>query len=139
MPRILSLTCWNGICPTMPSPQLRRLAGCLTYGDGVSDDIARLSVAFDRNHGKATTVTALAEKRADNNAWIKARSMVTEPPVLDYLSMDNDVLEVDLLEGLSGERQPAADGQEGFWQSMGSLCDKQGLEWLSKTPPWNRW
>jgi glucose-1-phosphate cytidylyltransferase len=84
-------------------------------------------------------VTALAEKRADNNAWIKARSMVTEPPVLDYLSMDNDVLEVDLLEGLSGERQPAADGQEGFWQSMGSLCDKQGLEWLSKTPPWNRW
>jgi glucose-1-phosphate cytidylyltransferase len=61
--------------------------------------------------------------------------MVMEPAVLDYLSTDDDVLEVDLLERLSGEGQLAAHGHEGFWQSIDSLRDKQGL----KRPPWNRW
>jgi hypothetical protein len=50
------------------------------------------------------------------------------PGVLDYLSKDDEVLEVDLL---------VACGHEG----MDTLRDRQGLErlGLSGTPPWKRW
>ena len=86
-------------------------------------------------------VVDFAEKRVTDNAWINAGFMVIEPGVLDYLSKDDDVLEVDLLERLASEGQLAAYRHEGFWQCMDTLRDKQGLErlWLSGTPPWKRW
>jgi glucose-1-phosphate cytidylyltransferase len=86
-------------------------------------------------------VVKFAEKRATDNAWINGGFMVLEPGVLDYLNKDDDVLEIDLLERLTGDGQLAAYRHDGFWQCMDTLRDKQGLErlWLSGTPPWKRW
>jgi glucose-1-phosphate cytidylyltransferase len=152
---------------TLIGGRLRRLAPLigdatfmLTYGDGVSDVPLDELLAFHKSHGNLCTVTAVralarfggivfdgekvidfAEKRVTDNAWINAGFMVMEPGVRDYLSKDEDVLEVDLLERLAGEGQLAAYRHEGFWQCMDTTRDKQGLErlWLSETPPWKRW
>ena len=60
---------------------------------------------------------------------------------LEYLSKDDDMLEIDLLERLTEGGELAACRHEGFWQCMDTLRDKQGLErqWLTGTPPWKRW
>jgi glucose-1-phosphate cytidylyltransferase len=132
----------------------------LTYGDGVSNVPLDRLLAFHRSHRKLATVTAVpalarfgniifdgdkvvdfAEKRATETAWINGGFMVMEPGVLDYLSKDDDVLEVDLLERLTSDGQLAGYRHEGFWQCMDTLRDKQGLErlWFTGTPPWKRW
>jgi len=132
----------------------------LTYGDGVSDVPLDRLLAFHKSHGKLATVTAVpalarfgniifegdrvadfAEKRMTDDAWINGGYMVMEPRVLDYLSRDEDVLEVDLLERLTSDGQLAGYKHEGFWQCMDTLRDKQGLErlWLAGSPPWKRW
>jgi glucose-1-phosphate cytidylyltransferase len=132
----------------------------LTYGDGVSNVPLDRLLAFHKDHGKLATVTAVpalarfgnivfeddkvvafAEKRATETAWINGGFMVMEPGVLGYLSKDDDVLEVDLLERLTGDGQLSAYRHEDFWQCMDTLRDKQGLErlWLTGTPPWKRW
>jgi glucose-1-phosphate cytidylyltransferase len=86
-------------------------------------------------------VADFAEKRMTDDAWINGGYMVMEPRVLDYLSRDEDVLEVDLLERLTSDGQLAGYKHEGFWQCMDTLRDKQGLErlWAAGTPPWKRW
>jgi glucose-1-phosphate cytidylyltransferase len=152
---------------TLTGGRVRRLAPfigqapfMLTYGDGVSDVPLDRLLAFHESHGKLATVTAVpalarfgniffegdrvadfAEKRASESAWINGGYMVMEPGVLDYLSKDEDVLEVDLLERLTDDGQLAAFRHQGFWQCMDTLRDKQGLErlWLAGTPPWKRW
>ena len=142
------------------APLIRDEAFMLTYGDGVSNVPLDRLLAFHRSHGRLATVTAVpavarfgnivfdgdkvvdfAEKRASEVAWINGGFMVMEPRVLDYLSKDEDVLEVDLLERLTGDGQLAAYRHEGFWQCMDTLRDKQGLErlWLTGPPPWKRW
>ena len=152
---------------TLTGGRVRRLAPLirddtfmLTYGDGVSDVPLDRLLAFHRSHGGLATMTAVpalarfgnivfdgdkvvdfAEKRASEIAWINGGFMVMEPGVLDYLSKDDDVLEVDLLERLTRDRQLAAYRHEGFWQCMDTLRDKQGLErlWHAEAPPWKRW
>ena len=132
----------------------RRIAGAdfVAAVDPVNEDA--------RSHGKLATVTAVpalarfgniifegdrvadfAEKRVTDDAWINGGYMVMEPGALAYLSKDEDVLEVDLLERLTGDGQLAAYRHEGFWQCMDTLRDKQGLErlWSARTPPWKRW
>jgi glucose-1-phosphate cytidylyltransferase len=142
------------------APFVRDGTFMLTYGDGVSDVPLDRLMAFHTSHGKLATVTAVpalarfgnivfegervagfAEKRTSENAWINGGYMVMEPGVLDYLSKDEDVLEVDLLERLTEAGQLAAYRHDGFWQCMDTLRDKQGLErlWLTETPPWKRW
>ena len=62
-----------------------------------------------------------------------------EPGVLGYLNKDDDdVLEVDLLERLTGDGQLAAYWHEGFWQCMDTLRDKRFLEdlWNKGQAPW---
>jgi glucose-1-phosphate cytidylyltransferase len=152
---------------TLTGGRVRRLAPfiggatfMLTYGDGVSDVPLDRLLAFHRSQGKLATVTAVpalarfgnivfegeriasfAEKRTNDSAWINGGYMVMEPGVLDYLSKDEDVLEVDLLERLADDGQLAAYRHQGFWQCMDTLRDKQGLErlWLAGAPPWKRW
>ncbi len=128
----------------------------MTYGDGVCDvDIARL-MAFHRSHGKLATVTAVrppsrfggmvfdgdivtafAEKPR-LETWINGGYMVLEPGVLDYLTDDQSVFEVDALEQLAADRQLAAFRHEGFWQCMDTLRDKRYLDglWQSGKAPW---
>jgi glucose-1-phosphate cytidylyltransferase len=151
---------------TLTGGRLRRLEPfvgdatfMLTYGDGVSDVPLDHLLAFHRSHGKLATVTAVpalarfgsimfagdkvvefAEKRATDSAWINGGFMVMEPGVLGYLTKDDDVLEVDLLERLTSDGELAAYRHEGFWQCMDTLRDKQALERLWRSaPPWKRW
>jgi glucose-1-phosphate cytidylyltransferase len=152
---------------TLTGGRVRRLAPLignatfmLTYGDGVSDVPLDRLLAFHRSHGMLATVTAVpalarfgnivfdgdkvvdfAEKRANEVAWINGGFMVMEPGVLEYLSRDEDVLEVDLLERLTDDGQLAAYRHQGYWQCMDTLRDKQGLDrlWHTGTPPWKRW
>jgi glucose-1-phosphate cytidylyltransferase len=141
------------------APLIKNATFMLTYGDGVSDVPLDRLLAFHKSQGKLATVTAVpalarfgniifegervagfAEKRADETAWINGGYMVMEPGIFDYLSKDEDVLEVDLLERLTEDGQLAGYRHEGFWQCMDTLRDRQGLErlWAGEAP-WKRW
>jgi glucose-1-phosphate cytidylyltransferase len=149
---------------TMTGGRLRRLKALVgqqtfmvTYGDGVADiDIGAL-VAFHRKQGKLATVTAVspiarfgslqlnedrvvqfAEKPRSGEGWINGGFFVFEPPVLDYISSDQTMLEGEPLERLASEGQLAAYRHKGFWHPMDTLRDKHFLEtlWASGEAPW---
>jgi glucose-1-phosphate cytidylyltransferase len=148
----------------MTGGRLRRLKALVgqqtfmvTYGDGVADiDIGAL-VAFHRKQGKLATVTAVspiarfgslqlnedrvvqfAEKPRSGEGWINGGFFVFEPPVLDYISSDQTMLEGEPLERLASEGQLAAYRHKGFWHPMDTLRDKHFLEtlWASGEAPW---
>lgn len=149
---------------TMTGGRLRRLKALVgqqtfmvTYGDGVADiDIGAL-VAFHRKQGKLATVTAVSpiarfgslqlnedrvvqftEKPRSGEGWINGGFFVFEPPVLDYISSDQTMLEGEPLERLASEGQLAAYRHKGFWHPMDTLRDKHFLEtlWASGEAPW---
>lgn len=132
----------------------------VTYGDGVSSvNLAEL-VEFHRSHGKLATVTAVhpparygelliredltcgfSEKPQTHEGWINGGFLVFEPEVLDYLSGDESVLEIEALERLANENQLVAYKHDDFWQCMDTLRDKRQLEsaWESDAAPWKIW
>jgi len=152
---------------TLTGGRIKRLEGALkdgtfmvTYGDGVSNVPLDELIAFHRRHGRLATVTAVrpaarfggitfdgdrvaafSEKSQIQEGWINGGFLVFEPEVFRYLSGDNDVLEVDLLERLAEQGQLSAYRHEGFWQCMDTLRDKRYLErlWLEGSPPWKTW
>jgi len=152
---------------SMTGGRIRRLKEYLkdetfmvTYGDGVCNvDVAEL-VKFHRSHGKLATVTAVhpparygellingdltagfSEKPQTHEGWINGGYLVFEPQILDYLSGDESVLELEALERLAGENQLVAYKHHGFWQCMDTLRDKRQLEaaWNDGNPPWKIW
>ena len=144
--------------------RLQRLIGSepfmLTYGDGVCDlDLASL-VQFHRSRKRLATVTAVrpparfggvvldgdlvaefTEKSQVGEGWINGGFMVLEPEVFRYLTSDESVLEIDLLEQLAVEGQLAAYRHDRFWQCMDTLRDKRLLDrhWENGTAPWRLW
>ena len=152
---------------SMTGGRVRRLRDYLknetfmvTYGDGVCNvDVAEL-LEFHRSHGKLATVTAVhpparfgellikedataefSEKPQIHEGWINGGFLVFEPQVLDYLSGDESVLELEALERLAVENQLVAYKHHGFWQCMDTLRDKRQLEaaWDEGNPPWKIW
>lgn len=152
---------------TMTGGRVRRLKEYLkgetfmvTYGDGVCNvDISEL-VKFHRSHGKLATVTAVhpparygellikedlstefSEKPQTHEGWINGGFLVFEPQILDYLTSDKSILELEALERLAGENQLVAYKHPGFWQCMDTLRDKRQLEaaWNDGNPPWKIW
>jgi glucose-1-phosphate cytidylyltransferase len=132
----------------------------LTYGDGVSDVDLHALVRFHRSHGRLGTVTAVrpparfggivfdgdlvadfTEKPQIGEGWINGGFMVFEPGVMDYLTGDDSVLEVDVLERLARKGQLAAYRHGRFWQCMDTLRDKRSLErqWEDGSAPWKVW
>lgn len=132
----------------------------VTYGDGVSDINITDLVNFHKSHGKLGTVTAVhpparygellinkdlttgfSEKPQTHEGWINGGFLVFEPQVLDYLTGDESVLEIEVLERLSKENQLVAYKHHGFWQCMDTLRDKRQLDaaWKSGNPPWKVW
>lgn len=152
---------------TLTGGRLRRLAPVLgnepfmlTYGDGVSDVDLNAVLALHRERRPLATVTAVrptarfggivfnedhvvgfAEKRQIDEGWINGGFMVMEPEIMDYLSSDADVLEVDLLERLAADRRLVAFRHTGFWQCMDTVRDRQVLErlWEDGAAPWKIW
>lgn len=132
----------------------------VTYGDGVCNvNLAEL-VEFHRLHRRLATVTAVhpparygelliredltcgfSEKPQTHEGWINGGFLIFEPEVLDYLSGDESVLEIEALERLANEGQLVAYKHGGFWQCMDTLRDKRQLEsaWESGAPPWKVW
>ena len=153
--------------PTLTGGRIKRLEASLkdgtfmvTYGDGVSNVPLDELIAFHRRQGRLATVTAVrpaarfggitfdgdrvaafSEKSQIQEGWINGGFLVFEPEVFRYLSGDDDVLEVDLLERLAEQGQLSAYRHEGFWQCMDTLRDKRYLErlWLEGNPPWKTW
>lgn len=132
----------------------------VTYGDGVGNiNIAELA-KFHRSHGKLGTVTAVhpparygeliinedlttefSEKPQTHEGWINGGFLIFEPQVLDYLSGDKSILEIEALERLAKENQLVAYKHYDFWQCMDTLRDKRQLEasWERGNPPWKIW
>jgi glucose-1-phosphate cytidylyltransferase len=132
----------------------------LTYGDGVCNLDLNALLEAHRTHGKLATVTAVhpparygellinddmttrfSEKPQTHDGWINGGFMVLEPKVLDYLTDDESILELDVLERLASEGQLVAYRHYDFWQCMDTLRDKRQLEeaWRGGSPPWKMW
>jgi glucose-1-phosphate cytidylyltransferase len=135
---------------------------CLAYGDGVSDvNIANL-IAFHREQRCLATMTAIQppgrygaislqenqnklagfkEKPRGDGAWINGGFFVLEPGVMEYISGDMTVWELEPLQKLASDGMVSAYKHEGFWQSMETLRDKNVLEdmWQSGKAPWKIW
>jgi glucose-1-phosphate cytidylyltransferase len=135
---------------------------CLAYGDGVSDVNITDLIAFHREQKRLATLTAIQppgrfgaislmenqsrissfrEKPKGDGAWINGGFFVLEPQVMEYISGDMTVWELDPLQKLASDGMLSAYKHEGFWQSMDTLRDKNVLEelWKSGKPPWKIW
>ena len=132
-----------------------------TYGDGLCDvDIDKL-IAFHKSHGKIATVTSVptisrfgvietlddgtvtsfAEK-PDTSSWINAGYFVFEPAIFDYAKDDvNQVLEKQVMEGLTRDRQLAAYRHDGFFYAMDTYREYLHLNglWDKGNAPWAHW
>lgn len=141
-------------------PFLRKETFMVTYGDGVADVNLKALLEFHRSHGKMATVTAVrpparfgallinedlttefSEKLQTHAGWINGGFLVFEPQVFRYLSGDDSIMELDVLERLAREKQLVAYRHDGFWQCMDTLRDKRQLEeaWQRGNPPWKVW
>jgi len=153
---------------TMTGGRIKRVAGYLpkdepfflTYGDGVADiDIGAL-LDFHKAHGRQATVSAVSppgrfgaleivegavqrfiEKPPGDNGLINGGFFVLEPSVIDRISDDATVWELEPLEGLAREGELMARPHDGFWAAMDTLRDKNILEalWASGKAPWKLW
>jgi len=152
---------------TLTGGRVRRLQQYLqdgpflvTYGDGVADIDVGALMAFHRRAGTIATVTAVrpparfgglffdgdrvsgfTEKPQAGEGWINGGFLVFEPKVFDYLSGDDNSLEVHALETLAARGELSAYRHDGFWQCMDTLRDKRQLEavWDSGDAPWKVW
>ena len=153
---------------TMTGGRLKRVADyvqgeeafCFTYGDGVADvDIGRL-IEFHRKQRTLATVTAVQppgrfgaldmdgnrivsfeEKPRGDGAWVSGGYFVLSPQVMDYITGDDCIWEVEPLQRLAKEGQLSAYRHRGFWQPMDTLRDRNLLEsiWLTGRAPWKVW
>lgn len=132
----------------------------MTYGDGLGDVDLKALLAFHMAHGKLATITAVrppsrfgglalegdqvvrfAEKPQTGEGWINGGFFVLDRRVLDYITGDSTLWELDPLERLAQEGQLQAFRHEGFWQPMDTLREKHLLEslWESGKAPWKVW
>ena len=140
-------------------PYLESETFMLTYGDGVSTVDLKTALDFHRSHGCMVTITAVHpparfggldlegdivcnffEKSQIREGWINGGFMIFEPQVFNYIEDDQTVLEADVLERLTAERQVRAYRHTDFWQCMDTLRDKRYLEELwDEGAPWKIW
>ncbi len=132
----------------------------MSYGDGVADIDLRALLEFHKAHGKQATVSAVSppgrfgaldivdgavkrfiEKPPGDNGLINGGFFVLQPDVIDRITDDSTVWELEPLEGLAREGQLMARPHEGFWAAMDTLRDKNSLEalWASGDAPWHLW
>ncbi|MFQ5964830.1 MAG: glucose-1-phosphate cytidylyltransferase [Candidatus Scalinduaceae bacterium] len=155
---------------TMTGGRLRRVKDfignetfCCTYGDGVSNvNISQLidfhlsqntlatltvvqppgrygAISFRKDQNK---VLSFREKPKDNSrTWINAGFFILEPGIMDYISNDMTIWELEPLQSLANNELLSVYKHYGFWQSMDTLRDKNVLEdfWNSGKIPWKVW
>ncbi len=136
----------------------------LTYGDGVSDVNINELVKFHKSNKSIVTLTSVQnpgrfgnldigingkvnsfqEKPDGDNMWINGGFFVMDPPVFDYLNIeniDNVQWEKGPLIQIANDGKLAAFKHNGFWKPMDALRDKIELEalWDSQRAPWKTW
>jgi glucose-1-phosphate cytidylyltransferase len=151
---------------TMTGGRIRRVRDhldstfCLTYGDGVSDVDIGASIAFHRQQKSLATVTAtqpagrfgsleisdtkvksFREKPDGDGRWINGGFFVCEPEVIDLISGDSTVWELEPLEQLAAKGQLSVWKHSGYWAAMDTLREKNQLEqlWANGQAPWKLW
>jgi glucose-1-phosphate cytidylyltransferase len=153
---------------TLTGGRLKRVADylkhedvfCFTYGDGVSDVDITASIAFHKQHGKLSTVTAVlppgrygaleragdqvvgfTEKPRGDGGLINGGFFVLSPRCLDFIEGDDTSWEGKPLTRLAEIGEMMAFEHRGFWQPMDTLRDKTRLEelWQSGKAPWKVW
>jgi glucose-1-phosphate cytidylyltransferase len=152
---------------TMTGGRLKRIRDyvsdgpfCMTYGDGVADIDINALVDFHKAHGKAATVTGVAqpgrfgnltldgdavtgflEKPEDTGSRINGGFFVLEPRALDVIDGDEISWEREPMERLAAAGDLACFQHHGFWQPMDTLREKSLLEdlWEQGTAPWRIW
>lgn len=132
----------------------------MSYGDGVADIDMKALLEFHRAHGKQATVSAVSppgrfgaldiedgavrrfiEKPPGDNGLINGGFFVLQPDVIDRITDDSTVWELEPLIGLAQEGELMARPHDGFWAAMDTLRDKNHLEalWASGEAPWRIW
>ena len=133
----------------------------LSYGDGLSDVDIEKTVEFHKSHGKIVTMTAVQpagrygaidiqkdcsvlsfkEKPKGDGVWINGGFFVCKSDVLDYITDDTTVFEMEPLSSLASEGQLMSFKHDGFWECMDTLRDKNNLceLWSNGNPPWKKW
>jgi glucose-1-phosphate cytidylyltransferase len=153
---------------TLTGGRLKRVADylkdedafCFTYGDGLADIDLTAAIAFHKAHGKLATVTAVqppgrygaltmegdrvsgfTEKPRGDGGRINGGFFVLSPRVLTLIVGDETSWEAGPLEQLAANEELMAFEQDGFWQPMDTLRDKNHLEalWQSGEAPWKQW
>jgi len=123
-------------------------AFCVTYGDGLSDVNIKSLIDFHREHGKAASVTAVhphsnfgimdVEESGQITAfrekpilkeWINGGFFVFNQQIFEQLG-ENNVLEREPFELLSGDGEMMAYKHEGFWKCMDTFKDNLEFEQL---------
>jgi len=146
--RLLRLRDWLGDATFM-----------VTYSDGVGNINIRDVLDFHRSHDGIATVTAVqpparfgnldldgdqvvnfTEKVNKRATWINGGFFVFDAGVFDYLSGDEEPLEMAPLTNLALDGQLFAYKHDGFWQPMDTIRDRDYLEsqCASKPYPWLR-
>lgn len=133
---------------------------CFTYGDGVGDINITELIAFHKRQKTLATLTAtfapgrfgalalsgnkvnrFQEKPKGDNTMINGGFFILSPKVIDYITDDSTLWELEPLEQLAQEGNLAAFHHYGFWRPMDTLRDKFYLEelWKSGEAPWKIW
>ena len=132
----------------------------LTYGDGVADIDIRRVLEFHRSHGRIATVSTVRpssrfglididgqrevlsfSEKPQMDSWANVGFLVFNPPIFDYLTGDDCVLEQEPLMRLAADRQLMAYQHDGFFHAMDTYREYQYLNelWNSGKAQWKVW
>ena len=152
---------------TMTGGRLKRIGDyvadgpfCMTYGDGVADIDVGALVAFHKAHGRAATVTGVAQPGRFGNLTLDGDSVTGFPGEAQGHRLPHqrrllraraagarrhrrrrDVWEREPMERLAAAGELACFQHDGFWQPMDTLREKRALEamWDRGDAPWRVW
>jgi glucose-1-phosphate cytidylyltransferase len=129
----------------------------VTYGDGLANIKIDELIKFHISSGCLATVTAVrpptrfgqliiendqvvefGEKILKHEDWINGGYFVLEPGVREFIDVESDSFEFDVLPKLVDLGQLSAYKHNGFWKPMDTLREKNEFVELAKlsTPPW---
>lgn len=135
---------------------------CVTYGDGVANIDIKALINFHKKSGKIGTLTGVrplgrfGEIELENNVAVDFREkpnvssgringgfmVFNTPKVWEYFREGDDlILEKEVLSRMTGDRELAVYGHDGYWQCMDTIREYDILNELHSEgkAPWEVW